>query len=232
MWQATTYTGRVNKQTREKVRYTCYRCPNLFPKKYGEGVAKCPTKSLRAEMLDEYVWRLVLDTISDPAEYIARLQDQSNQINAELQAASELIKLQIEQRNKEKEKIKIMFKREVIDEEEMLTEMKKITAALKTLRLELAEYERQLSEQSGKELSAARIAELSQAIRTFIDNGGDQLSLEDKRHILETMVDEIIIRYDGDEVQVTAIGVLDELKRQQFLQHENDIVSCSQPQEV
>lgn len=232
MWQATTYSGRVNKETGERMKYTCYRCPNLFPKKYGEGVEKCPSKTLRAEMLDEYVWKLILDTLSNPNDYTERLQDKSSQINMELHSAVELIKRQIEQRNKEKEKIMIMFKREVIDEDEMMAEMKKINTGLKSLNHELDEYEKQITEQSEKDLSKARISELSQAIKTFINNGGDQLSLDDKRHILETLVDEIIIRYDGDEVQVTAIGALDELKRQQFLQHENDIVSCSQPQKI
>lgn len=232
MWQATTYSGRVNKQTGEKTHYTCYRCPNRFPKKYGEGIEKCPTTTLRAEMLDEYVWKLILDTISNPDDYAERLHDKSNQISLEIQSAAELIKRQIEQRNKEKEKIMIMFKREVIDEDEMLKEMQKINVGLKSLQSELAGYGRQLSEQVEKELSASRIAELSQAINTFIENGGEQLSLKDKRHILDTLVDEVIIRYDGNEVQLTASGALDELKRQRFIQHEHDITSCSQPQEV
>jgi site-specific DNA recombinase len=183
-------------------------------------------------MLDEYVWKLILDTISNPDDYAERMQDKSSQINMELQSAAELIKRQIEQRNKEKEKIMIMFKRDVIDEDEMLKEMQKINAGLKSLQLELVGYEKQLSEQFEKELSTSRIAELSQAINSFIENGGEQLPLKDKRHILETLVDEIIIRFDGNEVQVTASGALDELKRQQFLQHDSDVSSCTQPQEV
>lgn len=156
----------------------------------------------------------------------------TNQINRELQSAAELIKRQIEQRNKEKEKVMIMFKREVIHEDEMMAEMKKINVSLKSLDFELSEYEKQISDQTDKELSASRVAELSQAIKTFIDSGGNQLSLDEKRHILETLVDEVIIRFDCDEVQVTAIGALDELKRQQFLSSEHDIGSCSQPQNI
>jgi site-specific DNA recombinase len=76
------------------------------------------------------------------------------------------------------------------------------------------------------------MAELTQTIRMFVESGGDQLTFADKRHIVETLVDEILIRFDGDEVQVTAVGALDELKRQQFLSSGNDIGSCSQPQHV
>jgi len=125
-----------------------------------------------------------------------------------------------------------MFKREVIDEQEMLSEMQHINAGLKSLQQELAVYEKQLTELLEKELSATRMAELTQTIRMFVESGGDQLTFEDKRHIVETLVDEILIRFDGDEVKVTAVGALDELKRQQFLSPGNDIGSCSQPQVV
>ncbi len=104
MWQATTYTGRMNKETGEKNRYTCYRCPNLFPKKYGEGVEKCPTQTLHADMLDHYVWQLILETLSNPDDYMERLQSKSNEINLELQSAADHIKRQLEQKEKEKEK--------------------------------------------------------------------------------------------------------------------------------
>ncbi len=60
-----------------------------------------------------------------------------------------------------------MFKREVIDEQEMLTEMQKINAGLKSLEQELAGYEKQLSEQAEKEISANRIAEVSKLSDTL-----------------------------------------------------------------
>ena len=125
-----------------------------------------------------------------------------------------------------------MFKREVIDEQEMLNEMQHINTELKSLQQELVGYEKLLSELTERELSSAQMTELTQAIRMFVESGGDQLTFEDKRHIVETLVDEILIRFDGDEVKVTAVGALDDLKRQQFLQHENDIGLCSQPQHV
>ncbi|NNV02526.1 MULTISPECIES: recombinase family protein [Bacillales] len=232
MWQATTYSGRTHKETGEKIRYTCYRCPNKTPKRYGEGVEKCPTRTLRADMLDDFVWRLVLETLSNPADYIERLQNRSTELHMELQSAAENIKRQIEQKEKEKEKIKLMFKREVIDEQEMLNEMRHINAGLTSLKQELSGYEKQLSEVLERKLSATQAAQLTQTIRTFVESGGDQLSFADKRHIVETLVDEILIRFDGDEVQVTAVGALDELKRQQFLSSGNGIELCSHPQKV
>ncbi|MEI0737523.1 hypothetical protein VQ056_14035 [Paenibacillus sp. JTLBN-2024] len=63
--------------------------------------------------------------------------------------------------------------------------MQKINAGLRTLEQELAGYEKQLSEQAEKEISANRIAEVSKAVRNFIESAGGELTLEEKRHIVE-----------------------------------------------
>lgn len=232
LWQATTYSGSVNKHTGERMKYTCYRCPNLFPKRYGEGVEKCPTQTLRVEMLDDYIWSQIIDTISNAEEYVQRLQGNFNKIVNELKSSLELLQKQLEQKEREKEKIKIMFKREVIDEEEMFEEMKKINSYTSKLEIDLNKYQDQISVEQEKEMSSNRIKEFSLLIEQFIDNGGSQLSFKDKRHIVETLVDEVLIKFCGDEVQIITVGFLHELKKQRFLQHDHDIASCSQPQEV
>ncbi|MNW43010.1 hypothetical protein D3C74_201980 [compost metagenome] len=106
-------------------------------------------------MLDHYVWKLILKTLSNPDDYMKRLQSKSNEIKLELQSAADHIKRQLEQ--------------------------------------ELAGYERQLCEQADKEISANRIAEVSQAVRSFIGSAADELTLEGKRHIVETLVAASII---------------------------------------
>lgn len=231
IWQATTYSGRVDRDTGERVRYTCYRCPNLFPKKYGEGVEKCPTQTLRAEMLDEYIWNLVMQTLSNPEDYLERLHTKGNNIIQDLQSTVELIQKQIDQKEKEKEKVKIMFKREVIDEREMMEEMKNINNAIRDLDNEIKKYQAQIDAQQETEMSTKRIVEISKAVKQFIENGG-QMSFEDKRFTVETLIDEIVIKLDGNEVQITALGALNELKKQRFIQYGIDVTSCSQPEEV
>ncbi|RUT40373.1 recombinase family protein, partial [Paenibacillus anaericanus] len=55
-WEATTYSGRPNNSTGIREKYKSYRCPNVNPKKYGPDVTSCPSRSIRAELLDGYVW--------------------------------------------------------------------------------------------------------------------------------------------------------------------------------
>ncbi|GED13752.1 recombinase family protein [Aneurinibacillus migulanus] len=232
MWQSTTYSGRVDKQTGKRMKYMCYRCPNLFPKKYGEGVEKCCTKSLRAEELDRYIWGLILETISNPDDYIQRITRQSGDILENLLSTASLLQKQVEQKEKEKEKIKTMFKREVIDEKEMVDEMQKINTAMRTIQAELEKYEEQVVLHKEKEMSADRIKEIAQLINQFVDNEGRDLTFDEKRTIVEALVDEIIIRFNDNSVEVTAVGALDELKRQRLLQHCHDVGSGLYHQEI
>jgi site-specific DNA recombinase len=233
MWQATTYSGRVHKETGKRDRYSCYRCPNLFPRKYGEGVEKCASKSIRSDKLDTFVWQLIMDTLSDPDDYLERLNQKSGNLTEEISDASELIQKQILLKDRELEKVKIMFKRDIIDEDEMASEYQKINYTVKQLEEEYQKYRMQIQQFTEQKLNADRIKEISKRVQDFVNNGGNILSLEQKQYIIQSFIDEIIIQFDGDQVQVTAMGVLDEFKTEQFIRTaSSDISSCTQPQEV
>jgi len=229
-WQATAYAGRVDKATGEARRYLCYRCPNRVPEKYGEGVLRCPSRPLRADRLDEFVWRLVLKVLSDPVDYMARLQSRSAGLRAELASGAERLRRQIAQLEKEKEKIKLMFRREIMDEEEMLRETRRVGKALETLRLRLAACEEKQAALAKRE-PAVPPEELARHIRRFAESGGQPLAFADKRRLVEMLVREILIRFEGDEAKVTALGPLDALLRERT-SSETDADSCSQPQKI
>ncbi|MDB5052693.1 MAG: cisA [Bacilli bacterium] len=231
-WQSTTYSGREDKETGKRVPYTCYRCPNLFPTKYGNGIVACSSRSIRTERLDEFVWELILNVISDPKEYVERLQINEDSVINEIKHAADLIQKQIQQKDKELEKVKIMFKQDVIDENELALEFVKINVVKRELGSELTKYNMQISDYKEFILSAERITEISEQIKRFIDQAGKKLSFADKRHIVESLVDEIRITCEGDEVQITALGYLDELKRGKIAHKDNDIVSCTHPQKI
>ncbi|WP_170220323.1 hypothetical protein [Paenibacillus anaericanus] len=49
--------------------------------------------------------------------------------------------------------------------------------------------------------------------KPFVDSGEDWLILEDKQNVLETNSH----LHEGNEVQITTVGALGEMKRQRFL---------------
>ncbi|MBP1966197.1 hypothetical protein [Paenibacillus aceris] len=55
----------------------------------------------------------------------------------------------------------------------------------------------------------------TERIQEFIEDGGTELSFDDKRRIVEWLVDEVRVHYLGDEVQITTIGHLEGLLAEQ-----------------
>lgn len=222
LWQSTTYSGRLKKKMGERARYRCYRCPNLFPKKYGKEIEKCPSKSLKAEMIEEYIWNLIVDAISEPSLFKSRLKEQSESVVKELHDAISVLNKQIDEKQQEKGRVKVMFRRNFIDETEMAGEFQEINKELDKLQKEVDKYQKQINDYGTKQLSEGQIERLSGLVLKGLQDDQKCLTLENKRYIVETLIDEIIVKYKGDELQITTVGALDEIIREQ--QNKADIV--------
>ncbi|MDF2859572.1 MAG: integration/recombination/inversion protein [Neobacillus sp.] len=210
-WAATTYSGRVNKSTGMQEKYKCYRCPNMIPKTYGKTVNKCPSRSIRAEKLDDYLWSLIMQVVSNPQDYLQRLSYNADKIIEELKLAVVGVKKQMEVKRKEAERVKIMFKKEVIDEQEMEAEFHTIKAEMMELQERFETYNAQIDGYK-KELSLSEKSETTiNKICEFINQNGEQLNLQSKRYIVETLVNELIIGCEDSNIHITAIGHLDRL---------------------
>ncbi|SEN05442.1 recombinase family protein [Paenibacillus sp. OV219] len=211
-WEGTTYSGRMNKVTGKRGKYTCYRCPNRNPRRYGLEIGPCPTLSIRAELLDEYVWGLVMEVVSDPMEYMGRLHTNKESVISELVLTSDSLQKLLSSKEKEADKIKIMFKKDLIDEHEMELEFRAIKAEM----TELQQRYESCQEQMGLiKLEANSMKEdqlVLDKINEFIVRKGESLTFEDKRHIIQSLVDELLIRCKESNVHITAVGHLDSLR--------------------
>ncbi|WP_442603631.1 recombinase family protein [Paenibacillus sp. KN14-4R] len=211
-WEATTYSGRVNKITGIREKYKCYRCPNINPRMYGPTVTSCPSRSIRAELVDEYVWGLIMETISDPHEYVKRIELKSESVVQELEKVAESIKKQLTLKEKEKEKIKIMFKRELINEQEMDSDFRIIKGEIEELMKQEKEYMSQIKSLNEKLTMDEKNNAILQSICSFIQHEGNELDFDGKRYVVETLISELLLRCEDSRIQVTAIGYLDELR--------------------
>ncbi|OPA80583.1 recombinase family protein [Paenibacillus selenitireducens] len=205
-WDCTTYSGKLNKKTGIKSKYTCYRCPNHIPRRYGESVERCPSKTIRTELLDNYIWSLLMDVLSNPQDYIDQLLETSRCVVKELLHAKDLLQKGLLQKEKEIEKVKILFKHEVIHEEEMLNEFKRIQKEREEVNAEIKKYDIQIMKFNEEELFNENMSVVIRKVQEFIDSGGKQLDYDQRKYILDTLVDEIIVRYKEEEVMLTIVG--------------------------
>lgn len=228
VWQSTSYTGRV-KQTGEKTSYPCYRCPNKNPKIYGEIRHKCKSsKTIRAEILDQHVWELISDVILNPENIIKRRTEIDSNIINESQSVVEVLKKQIERLEKEKEQIKTMFRREVISEDEMISDMKKVNTEISKIQSEIEDLNRQIKNQQLKDLTHDKIVEMLSKCKDVIKQGeATGLTHEQKREIVEMLVSEVIVKYEDDHVKITCLGIIDKL-----LSTNQNVGICSQFQKI
>lgn len=219
VWESTSYSGRVDKSTGKKSTYACYRCPNKNPKRYGDGIHKCDVKTIRTDILDEYIWGLIVQTLKSPNLVIEQLQNTSDEATNEIKQILALTETQISKKEAERERVKTMFKRGVIDESEMVGDLTKINTEIETLDKRKREYRTQIDSHLKKELSSRYIEGAIEAYRNTLMNNFE-LSFDEKRNIVEKLIQEVIIDYVDDEVKVTCVGVLDVLMNKE---HENDI---------
>jgi site-specific DNA recombinase len=227
IWSGTTYSGRMNKKTGKKERYRCYRCPNKNPRKFGTEVGKCPTKTLRAEVIEEYIWNLIIRSIVDKDEIVSQLKEASNRHDQRLVNTIEAMKKRIADREKERDKVKIMFTRDVITEDEMFRDLSKINKEIKSMQTELQKLQHHLEAQQQNEEEKERVKLVIDFLGRLVEKETDLL-FEKKRYIIQSLLDEIILTFSEDQTncEVTCVGHLDTLLGR------IDIVSCSQHEEI
>jgi site-specific DNA recombinase len=229
-WDATTYSGREDKTTGSRVRYRCYRCPNLAPKRYGETVEKCPSQTLRAELIEDYIWSKVALLVSNTKYFWSYLQKESGDGIEDLEKRVKVLEREKKLREKEREKIKIMFRREVISEEEMLEDLVRINSVIQAIEQNLKKYQSQLSESTTNEITYEKVKGVVKSIQGKLENP-KELDFAFKRHIIEMLFDEIVVRFekegDADKLIVTSAGTFDKL-----LQSQKDKRLRTQHQEV
>ncbi|WP_235851594.1 recombinase family protein [Heyndrickxia camelliae] len=218
MWECTYYCGREDKATGVKKRYAVYRCPNMNPKRYGDGIERCPSTSIRVELLDEYIMGLIGDVLSDREMF-------DEAIRSQFEVKDETIDLQIHDFQKqlskkidERDRIKRMYVvAQVITEEEMLKDMKRINEEISFITSEIEKLTKKKNMQESNVLTDEQIKLI---ITNTIDMFENELTFDEKRELMELLVEEIIINATSPKVEVSVKGLL------------NDIALWSQRQKV
>lgn len=226
-WSGTTYSGKVDKQTGKKTKYRCYRCPNKNPKKYGEDVQKCSTTTLRAELIEDYIWSLILRTIMDRNTILTRFEETIATMNAQIQNTAKVLEGRIENKEKERAKIKTMFIRGVISEEEMSEDLYKLNREVEGLKQELRSLRNHFKESAKNQEAKDRAKQVMGYLEKLINQETD-IPFDKKRSIIQALIDEVILFFNEDNTrcEVTCIGHLDT-----FIE-EIDIVSGLQHEEI
>ena len=207
-WQATTYNGKFNSDGSRKT-YPMYRCPNKYPKKYGPEIERCKTPTIRTDILDNYIWNLIVDIIKNPDLFINRNENKTESSLSQLENMINLINNQIMEKEKEKEKIKLMFRKSIIDEEELETEIQTLNKEISKLNDEIKKYQEEIDLIKRNNVVTDMTKQLLIYMEPFL-NDEQFMTFEKKKFIIDKLIDEIIITFDelNKEMQITCIGAI------------------------
>jgi site-specific DNA recombinase len=116
----------------------------------------------------------------------------------------------------EKKRIVVLFRKGYIKEDEMEDEMKPIDTEIKGLKGEVNKYEKQINNISKNQLNVEILKSTIEDIKDKLKNE-DVISFKLKRQIVDIFIDEVILKWEDNELKVTAIGIIDLLLNSQSL---------------
>lgn len=191
--------------------YKRYRCVNGTHRQFGEGVELCDAKQIRADYLDDYIWNeLVMLMVNDTDEIIEKVKQTNEKPSDEIIETYNLLQFKVKKFEEEKSRIINLYKKGYIDEDEMDRDLGKVEKEIKTFKKEMEKYEKQIVEIGKSEVSLDMLKQMIDEIREKI-NHEEEISFKVKRQIIELLIDDIILKWNGDQLKVTCVGVIDTL---------------------
>lgn len=225
-WNGTYYAGGIDKETGEKKKYLTYRCPNKNPKKYGnkDSYCNCKNNSIRADLLEDFIWNEVIsDVIKNPKELNEKMLENKENQDDELETNLASLQSNIKNKEEEKSRIKKMFQFAVIEEDEMLKDMKVVNDDIADIKYDVSLLQ---SKQKAKISTGHKRDMLLNFSKEYIDEiqSENELSFEFKRNAITSFIDEIVIDIDeNNEVDIDIKGVI-----QGLIKEESNIGSSTQ----
>jgi site-specific DNA recombinase len=217
-----------------------YRCNNKYLRKYAGTTQGCSTRSIRADLLDKYVWDQITELVLNPDVFLRLSAMKDDSSTASIRNTLAAVESQIAAKEKEKSKVRTMFMRDAINEDEMAASMSRIKKESDALNNQAEEYNRLLTASARKLKSTDMVKKMIASVGQGIEDekqGIKTLSLREKRSIIDLLVNEIIIEFQGDEVVLTYIGIIDELLQKRIAESAAtkdipEVIACLQPQEI
>jgi site-specific DNA recombinase len=212
-WGSTTISSKKDSKG-ERKRYRMYRCPNKNPKQYG--VEKCEHASIRADILEEYIWEnFFVQSFKNPEllkEQVQKFFSSNTNDVSHIQHDIDLLEKNLKSKEEEKKRVRKMFRMDLIDEDEMQEEMKDIKNDIDSITFDINELKAKISSQSMiKENEKMYVDAIDKLCKVFEDD--EDMDFDLKRRVIELLVEKITIKSEGKrkfdvEIQGVIKGVL------------------------
>lgn len=223
------YGKKVNKNGRTYL-VACYRCASNYRTKKARERFGCNQSQIAARRLDQVVWNVICKILLEP-ELLTEAMDRYyiEQGMANIHQQIDYMIQQLEDCDREDDKLYKAYLAEVFDEQEFAAKRKLLKERKSNLEEEQRKLQGMLISREEFEEKKRQILALSEQVRM----GTRELDLpfEDKRRLLRLLVDEV--QLDVNNGQFTLLGALKgsyPLKSDTFASIPADRGSCCQPE--
>lgn len=149
---------------------------------------RCESLNIKAQPLEEDVWKDCLDILKNYSKYIDKIEnDSKNDYNATLEDDLEKLNKSLTQKKNEKNNILTLFRKDLITEEELEEQIKDIRKEEEKILNLIKVFHDRLNETTYKD---ELISSMSNKLRAYTERLND-LSLEDKYDLIRLLVKRI-----------------------------------------
>lgn len=165
----------------------------------GKYMGKCPSKNIPAQWIEEMVWKQCVDFITHPGGAIRELAtdlEERKSGQADLEAEERMIRKAIEDKEKEKQQILDLYRKQLITSADVEEQLLKIAREKEALQKQAVELARKIEIEKQVEQQFNNAEELLTDLRSKLEKSP---SFEDRRQIVKTLVREIRVKTETDE---------------------------------
>ena len=189
---------------------------------FGEGAKSCCSKILKANEIEKQIWEMVYDFIFDPSKIVHAGKEE--RANDSVRQAYDLLKFKLEEISKERKRILQLFKKGYIEENEMDLDIQKLNEKEKLIKIEISKYEDQIQDKEIDHQNKKDLIKFIGQIKNEIKNQ-DKISFEAKQKIISSLIDEIIVEWEGEQYNVSIVGMIGNLIKRRKEQTETFLAS-------
>jgi len=160
----------------------------------------CHSRPIRADELDGLVWDEVRALLEDPVLVRAEIDRRLQALRTEHPAAlrREALERDLTRANQAVERLIEAYQEQLISLDELRARMPTMRKRQTTLQAQLEALDAELHDAE----SYLKLADTIEGFLTRLNDGLDQLTLEEQQHILRLVVREVLIGGDNDKITV------------------------------
>ncbi|MCX9012273.1 MAG: recombinase zinc beta ribbon domain-containing protein [Candidatus Methanoperedens sp.] len=151
---------------------------------------KCTSRSVRQELLDEVVWQKIIELLEDPKLIIEQYKRQKDiALSGGTQKQCQKLEQRIQLFDKQIQRLIDAYQMEIITLKELGTRKNSLQQKI----LQLQDQIKNIKANEKKEIDSKKIFDNIEAFCDAVKQGIENASFEDKRRIIELLVEEVIV---------------------------------------